>query len=482
MDIARNFLSVRRRLSNGGNIGALLQKNRSRGRARVAATNEMLYKQSRGTFMPSLINRKWTCAICVLLVILISPALLPIFAAARAQAPQPDQPNAVQKQVGAIKSIEGNVVTITTDSGAAATVNVQPTTKIVRVEPGQTDLKSAVPMDFKDLQVGDRIFVRWKASDTAHPVNAIGIIAMKRADVDAKQQHERDDWQKRSVGGPVTAVDPAAKIISISVAAIGGKKSVAVNTTPKTLFRRYAPDSVKFDDAKPSSLDQVKPGDQLRALGTRSADGSTLDAEEIVTGSFRNIAGTINSIDAAANSITVTDLITKKPVVVKVSDQTQLRKLAPEVAQRIAFRLKGAASGATQANGSSTPPGAAAPPGSAPSASSSPGQDAQQVGGQRSGAGASGAGGANGRPGGGPADLQQILNRMPAAALSDFHKGDAVMAVSTEGTNSAGVTAITLVGGVETILEAAAASGSQMMTLSPWSLGSSAMDAGGANP
>jgi len=338
-------------------------------------------------------------------------------------------------------------------------------------------------MDFKDLQIGDRVFVRWKASDTAQPVNAIGIIAMKRADVDAKQQHERDDWQKRSVGGPVTAVDPAAKTISISVTAIGGKKSVAVNTTPKTVFRRYAPDSVKFDDAKPSSLDQVKPGDQLRALGTRSADGSTVDAEEIVTGSFRNIAGTINSIDAAANSITVTDLITKKPVVVKVSDQTQLRKLTPEVAQRIAFRLKGAASGATQANGSSNAPGAAAPSGSAPSDSSSPSQNAQRDGSQRgTGSAASGTGGGNGRPGGGQADLQQILNRMPAASLSDFHKGDAVMAVSTEGTNSGGVTAITLVGGVETILQAAATSGSQMMTLSPWSLGSSAMDAGGGNP
>ena len=438
--------------------------------------------------MPSPMNRKWAGAISASLAFLISVAISPLIAVARPQAQQPDQQNAIQKQVGAIKSIVGNTVTITTDSGATATVNVQPATKIVRVEPGQTDLKSAVPMDFKDLQIGDRIFVRWKASDTAQPVNAIGIIAMKRADVDAKQQHERDDWQKRSVGGPVTAVDPAAKTISISVTAIGGKKSVAVNTTPKTVFRRYAPDSVKFDDAKPSSLDQVKPGDQLRALGTRSADGSTVDAEEIVTGSFRNIAGTINSIDAAANSITVMDLITKKPVVVKVSDQTQLRKLAPEVAQRIAFRLKGAAAGASQGNSSSTAPGAAAPSGSAPSGSASQGQnarqgDAQQSGGQRNGAAASGAGGANGRTGGGPADLQQILNRMPAASLSDFHKGDAVMAVSTEGTNSSGVTAITLVGGVETILEAAATSGSQMMTLSPWSLGSSsAMDAGGGNP
>jgi hypothetical protein len=431
--------------------------------------------------MSSSKNISWACAIFALRVILTSVAAPPAFVSARAQAQQPDQKDAIQKQVGAIKSIVGSAVTIATDTGAAATVNVQPTTKIVRVEPGQTDLKNAVPMDFKDLQIGDRIFVRWKASDTAQPVNAIGIIAMKRADVDAKQQHERDDWQKRSLGGLVTSVDPATKIISISVTAIGGKKSIAVNITPKTVFRRYAPDSVKFDDAKPSSLDQVKSGDQLRALGTRSADGSTVDAEEIVTGSFRNIAGTINSVDATASSITVMDLITKKPVMVKVSDQTQLRKLTPEVAQRIAFRLKAAAGGA-QAN-DSTAPGAAAPPGGAPAGSSSAGQNAQQDGSERgSGAGAAGAGGSNGRPGGGPADLQQILNRMPAAALSDFHKGDAVMAVSTEGTNSGGVTAITLVGGVETILEAAASSGSQMMTLSPWSLGSSAMDAGGANP
>jgi hypothetical protein len=426
-------------------------------------------------------NISWACAIFALRVMLTSVAIPPAFVSARAQAQQSDQQTAIQKQVGAIKSIVGNAVTITTDTGATATVNVQPTTKIVRVEPGQTDLKNAVPMDFKDLQIGDRIFVRWKAADTAQPVNAIGIIAMKRADVDAKQQHERDDWQKRSVGGLVTSVDPATKIISISVTAMGGKKTIAVNITPKTVFRRYAPDSVKFDDAKPSSLDQVKSGDQLRALGTRSADGSTVDAEEIVTGSFRNIAGTVNSVDAAGNSITVMDLITKKPVMVKVSDQTQLRKLTPEVAQRIAFRLKAAAGGA-QAN-DSTAPGAAAPPGGARSGSSSAGQNAQPGGSERSsGAGAASAGGSNGRPGGGPADLQQILNRMPAAALSDFHKGDAVMAVSTEGTNSGGVTAITLVGGVETILEAAASSGSQMMTLSPWSLGSSAMDAGGANP
>jgi hypothetical protein len=390
---------------------------------------------------------------------------------------QAASPSAVEKQVGAIKSIEGTTVTITTDSGSSAAVSVQPTTKIVRVAPGQTDLKTAVPVELKDLQVGDRVFVRWRASDTAQPVPALGIIVMKRADVDAKQEHDREDWQKRSVGGLVSSADPGSATVSISFTALGGTKTMAIHTTPKTVFRRYAPGSVKFDDAGPSSLDQIKPGDQLRALGTRNAEGSAMEAEEIVTGSFRNIAGTIISIDAASNSVTVMDLLTKKAVVVKLSSQSQLRKLSPEVAQRIAFRLKAAAAGTSQTGNTSAAPGAAPASGNRPAGGAGAGStppDAQQPGGAQS------PGAGSGRPGGGQVDLQQILSRMPAAPLADFQKGDAVMVVSTDSGNS-GVTAITLLGGVEPIL-AAAPSASQAMTLSPWSLGSSAADAAGANP
>jgi hypothetical protein len=300
---------------------------------------------------------------------------------------------------------------------------------------------------------------------------------MKRADVDAKQEHDREEWQKRSVGGLVSSVDPGSATVSISVTALGGTKTMAIHTTPKTVFRRYAPGSVKFDDAGPSSLDQIKPGDQLRALGTRNAEGSAMEAEEIVTGSFRNIAGTIISIDAASNSVAVMDLLTKKPVVVRLSSQSQLRKLSPEVAQRIAFRLKAAAAGSSQTGNTSAAPGAAPSSGNRP-AEGAPAASASQEARQPGGASSPGAG--SGRPGGGQVDLQQILSRMPAAPLTDFQKGDAVMVVSTDSGNS-GVTAITLLGGVEPIL-AAAPSASQAMTLSPWSLGSSAADAAGANP
>ena len=354
------------------------------------------------------------------------------------------------KQVGTIKAISGSVITLTTDAGASITVQVDDGARMARVAPGQTDLKGATVIHLQDLQVGDRILVRGKASDDAKTIAATVVIAMKQSDVAAKQEQERQDWQKRGIGGLVSAVDPSSGTITITTGAGSTKKSVAIHTTAATVFRRYAPDSVKFDDAKASALDQVKPGDQLRARGNKNADGTEFAAEEVVSGLFRNIAGTIESLDAAANTVTVKDLLSKKSIVVKITSDSQVRKLPQQMAQMIAMRLKGGG-----ANGGA-PNGAAATPQPA-SANGAP------AGGQ------SRPGGMGGNRPGGSADFQQILSRMPPAGLSDLQKGDAVMIVSTEGSDSGAVTAITLLAGVEPILQASPAG--QMMTLSPWSLG-----------
>ena len=78
-----------------------------------------------------------------------------------------------------------------------------------------------------------------------------------------------------------------------------------------------------------------------------------------------------------------------------------------------------------------------------------------------------GAGGTRQR---GTPDFQQMLSLMPPVTIADLHKGDAVLMVTTEGTASSGGTAITLLSGVEPILQAAP-TGSQAMMLAPWSLG-----------
>ena len=79
-------------------------------------------------------------------------------------------------------------------------------------------------------------------------------------------------------------------------------------------------------------------------------------------------------------------------------------------------------------------------------------------------------GAGSGMRSGGAPDLQQMLSRMPSVAMADLHKGEAVMMVTTRGTPSSAGTAITLLSGVEPILEAAP-KGSQAMMLAPWSLG-----------
>jgi hypothetical protein len=378
------------------------------------------------------------------------------------QQPQDAAPPAVTRRIGAIKAISGSVITLAPDSGPEVSVTNEPGTKIVRIAPGEKNLKNATPISLQDLQVGDRILVGGKISDDGKSLNASSIVVMKRSDVDARQEQARQDWQKRGVGGIVSATDAANDTVTISVTGFAGTKKVVIHTTNDTVIRRYAPDSVKFDDAKPSNLKDVHPGDQLRARGNRSADSAELTAEEIVTGNFRNVAGTVNAVDASAGTLTVQDLLSKKPVTVRVTAESQLHMLPPELAQRIAARLKGL--GAGQSGNGASP----APPAELPSKG---GQAPQPT----ASAPRSAAGGAM-RTGGAP-DFQQMLSRAPVVALGDLHKGDAVMIVATEGASTGTGVAITLLSGVEAILQAAP-SGSQGMILTPWSLGGAAGDAG----
>jgi hypothetical protein len=264
---------------------------------------------------------------------------------------------------------------------------------------------------------------------------------MKATDVVKKQQQDLQDWQKRGVGGIVSAIDAATG--SITVAATPAI-SFTVKTSKDTGFLRYAPNSIQFSDAQKGTFDQIKTGDQLRARGSRSADGKELAAEEVISGTFRNIAGTITAIDSGGGTVTVKDILAKKSVMVKLTGDSQLRKLPPQLAQRIAFFLKGSPAGSSRggASGSQAP----APAGDAP-------------------------GGGQSRSGnGGPPDFQQMVNRLPAVTFADLQKDEAVMIVSTSGTGGSEVTAITLLSGVEPILTASPNGMGAAALLSGWNL------------
>ena len=353
------------------------------------------------------------------------------------------------KNVGVVKLIKDKGLVLKSDSGPEVTISVPDSTRIVRLAAGQADLKSAPSISFSEIQVGDRMLFRGRSGANGE-IEATTIVVMKQADVAQKQQHDREDWQKRGTGGIVSAIDATAGTFTVSVTPT---VSVLVRTTKDTSFLRYSPNSVKFADAQKGTIDQIKTGDQLRARGTRSADGKEITAEEVISGTFRNIAGTITSIDAANNSITVKDILAKKSVVIKFNSDSQLRKLSPQMAQRLAFFLKG---GARAAEGGGEAPA---------SGTNFPGR------GQT-------AAGPGARPAGSP-DFQQMLNRIPSVTLADLQKEDAVMVVATQGTNGADVTAITLLGGVEPILTASPNGTSAAALFSGWNLGAPSGEGGG---
>lgn len=353
--------------------------------------------------------------------------------------------------IGTVTAVGPNSITLKTDAGSEASVAVGPGTRIVRTAPGQKDLKSATPIQLQDLQVGDRALVRSAGPD--NHLTATSIVVMKKTDVAQKQQQEMQEWQRHGVGGIVRSVDPASGAIEV---AAGMNQTVTVHTSPATDFLRYAPASVKFSDAKKGTLSDIRPGDQLRARGTPAADGRELTADAVISGAFRNIAGTVTSIDAAQNSVTVMELASRKPVTVKLAADSQMRKLPEAVAQRIAIFLRRGQGGA--------------------GAGAAGGAESNHEG--RSGeAGAHEAAAAGNRQAGGPPDFQQLIRRMPPASISDLQKGQAVMMVTTPGGPNSEPTALTLLSGVEPILTAAPNQTTAANLLSGWSMGGGEGDA-----
>lgn len=369
---------------------------------------------------------------------------------------------AAGRVLGTVKSISGNTLTVAPDGGAApATVTVGDGARIQQ----SADMKTVSAATLDQLAVGDRVLATGTPGDGG-ALTATRLIMIKSAAIAQRNAASQADWQKRGSGGIVKSVNAGANTIAIS----SGKKDVTITTTGSTIYRRYAPGSVKFEEAQPSTLAAIQPGDQLRVRGDKSPDGANITADEIVSGTFKNLSGTIVSINAAANSLVIKDLATKKNETVIISDASDLHAMPPEMAAR--FGNGGA--GARRPGGEGAPAGGgqagterpAGPPAGGPPAGGPP-------------SGSPG-GGFGGRPGGGrAADLATMIPRLPKTNLAALKPGEALMIVAS-GNGSAGpFTAITLLSGVEPLLTGPAGS---EMTISPWSLGSGGAEGGGGGP
>ena len=347
-------------------------------------------------------------------------------------APQGGDPNITAKYaVGEVKTIDATArqLTIKTDAGSMVTVSLTDKTTYKKLAPGETSLTNATDVAFTDLAEGDRVMARGTVSADQKSVPALMVVVMTKGDLAKKAEAERAEWRRRGLLGVITALKPETKEITITHRTMAGNQLVVIPVSDKTEMRRYAPDSIKFGDAKPSEFSELKVGDQLRALGDRTEDPLRFNPQKVVTGSFRTVGGVVTAINAATGEIKVNELEKKTPLTIVIKQDAVLRRFPAEMGMGLGPRPGGPGG-----------QGGTAPAGGAGNAQQRP---------QGGGPGAGGPGGP--RPGGG-FNINDMLERLPTISIADVKVGDTIIVSSTQGVDPTRLTVISLVAGADTLL------------------------------
>jgi len=296
---------------------------------------------------------------------------------------------------------ESAQIEIRPDNGDVLIATVGPETLAQRVAPGAHDLKSVQPIKITDVSIGDRVLVTLQPGTQ----NLLRIVVMPATDITQRNEADRRDWDAHGVSGIVAA--KSGNTITLKTRTMTGEALAVVTVDDRTSFKRYAPDSIKFADAKPGKLAELSVGDQVRARGEKDAEGLKVAAREVVFGTFLVKAGTITGIDVASRQITIKELGTDKPLTIAVTADCLVKQMP-------SF------------------------PGMPPN-------------------GPQGIPGSPGRAGPGGFDINQMLDRMPAATLADLKPGTQLVVSSTKGADTAHLTAIMVLGNAAMLIQMATA-------------------------
>ena len=353
---------------------------------------------------------------------------------------------AAKHAIGEVKSIDPATkqLTIKTDAGSVVNVSVSDKTTYKKLAPGEQTLTNATDTTFAELAEGDRIMARGTVSEDRKSVPAAQIIVMTKGDLAKKQEAERLEWRRRGILGVITALKPDTHEITITHRAMGGNQLVVIPVSDKTEMKRYAPDSIKFGDAKPSTFAELKVGDQLRALGDRTDDPLRFNPQKVVTGSFRTVGGVVTAVDPATGEIKINELEKKTSLTIIIKQDAVLRRFPADMGAMMGGIRAGAGGGPGGAPGGAPASGGAAPSGGAQPAPGGQGQ----AGGRPQGPGGPGGPGA----GRGGFNINDMLERLPTISIADVKVGDTIIVSSTQGVDPHRLTAISLVAGADTLL------------------------------
>lgn len=370
---------------------------------------------------------------------------------AAAASPQQETKNNSGRALGEVTAIDQSAgqLTLKTDQGETVAIVVNEKSAYLRVPPGESTLEKAVKSSLAEIRVGDRVAARGQGSDSNKLIVARQLLIMSKTEIVREHERGRLEWQRRGIAGIVTSLNPEKREIALQMRGAEGVRQILVVAGERVNFRRYASDSVRFSDARLSSFKDLQPGDLVRALGNKNAEQTRFDAEEIVSGSFKTVGGTVSAVNPATNEIKISQLGTLQPLTIVVNPNSMIRRLPPPLAA--ALFPKGQ-------SGSGQPP---------------PTVNANAT--QSSGAAKTAAGdGAGNRPrADGGEDLLETLERLPALALDTVKPGEIIVVSGTRGADASRVTAILFLTGLNAVLAppTPAAQGGQRANAAPLNIG-----------
>ncbi|HET6978002.1 MAG TPA: hypothetical protein VFI24_16855 [Pyrinomonadaceae bacterium] len=307
----------------------------------------------------------------------------------------PQTPAQLSSVVGTVIEKTGKTINIKTDQNTTIAIRANETTACLRVPAGAQSLDKATPILFEEIVNGDRVLARGnKAPDE---FAAVRIVVLSKDDVTKKRERDLEEWRTRGIAGVVKALNPGTNEINLELRGATPASLVAINASASQ-FRRYTTTAINFEDTKQSNFAEVAVGDQLRALGDKSADGKSFKAEAVVSGSFKTIGATVTAIDLQNNQISAATLDQRKPIKVTTLKQTLVRRIPAALVPAIAQKAR--------ANQS--------------------------------------------------AEVQQLIDTLPVVALSDLKAGDVVSITGIREKDESQMTAIKLVAGIDAVLRAMA--------------------------
>jgi ribosomal protein L24 len=330
---------------------------------------------------------------------------------------------------GDVTSVTDTKIVLNSKTGSIDVV-LNSKTEFKRVPPENPTLKAAVESSVSEIGVGDKLMVTGILAADGKSVPARAVYVMTQSEISKKKAKDAEMWRTRGIAGKVATVNSQTGQVTVEIRGLMSSTTMVVTPKADAKILRYAPDSEKFNEAKPSTLAEIKAGDNIRALGDKNADNTALSAETVITGAFQTVAGTVVSTDTAANTVVIKSLTTNKDVTIDLSRASVMKRFPAEMAEKMAGGgIGGGGGGGVQVI---RPAGGAQP---------------QPVGGAQNRP-------LGQRPGGG-GGIDEMLDRFPTITAADLKVGDMIAVSSSKGGDIDHIRAIKLLAGVEPFVKMA---------------------------